>query len=96
MSADVSRVRLEQAFAVTPTIGCNLAGCGRDAATTLAEFGDFPVCAAHDTAAVRSILSNFVLPTSFWYQDELIALPSAVELTEAHLTHRARLGVRPT
>lgn len=96
MPADVPRVRVEPALAVTPAIGCNLAGCGRDAATTLTEFGDFPVCAAHDTAAVRAILSDFVLPTSFWYQGELIALRSAVELTEAHLAHRVRPSVRPT
>lgn len=75
-------------------VGCNVAGCGGDATAVLAEFGGFPVCAAHDTPGVRAILGDFVLPTAFWYQGGLIALPSAINLDEQHLAHRPR-GVRP-
>ena len=47
-------------------IACNVVACGYVADGVIAECGDFPVCALHDSVITRRILEQFRRPISYW------------------------------
>lgn len=66
---------------------CNVVGCGYRADGVLAEYGDFPVCALHDSPQTRGILEQLQRPHAYWCQERPIVLPCGA-LGETDLIQR--------